>query len=180
MLLHVLNKSEGAPGGGAGGGGVWDQKLKLKNCGEIQASFFSPSICCDFKWIRATLKVMFPWLDGGWWDCKGLQSSRLFLFQGESEAFLPSRGPFPFPCNDCCVIYLFPLCPRVLSCTVSASVHLSVSVLAWQSRRHARTMPWDGDIPMITPQESFSLSGCTCVDFSKWFLNVLYPQVHVL
>lgn len=43
--------------------------------------------------------------------------------------------------------------------------------------RHARTMRCDGDIHVIMPQESFSLSGYRCVDFSKWFLNVLHLRV---
>lgn len=55
---------------GSSGG---NEKLKLKNCGEIQDFFFLPSICCDFKWITATLKMMFPWLDVGPWYSQELE-----------------------------------------------------------------------------------------------------------
>lgn len=43
--------------------------------------------------------------------------------------------------------------------------------------RQARTMRCAGDVGVIMPQESFSLSGYRRVDFSKWFLNVLYLHV---
>lgn len=63
---------------GSSGG---NEKLKLKNCGEIQDSFFFlPSICCDFKWITATLKMMFPWLDVGPWYSQELELKATVLW----------------------------------------------------------------------------------------------------
>lgn len=87
MLLRVLNKSRGAVG---------------EREAEIEKLWGNPgppppSICCDLKWITATLKMMFPWLDvGPWYSQERELKATVLLLRSLSDVQDPNRSQLSF------------------------------------------------------------------------------------